>query len=63
MMPLKQNQTLTGGYFSKPNQSGGGGGLTGSNYPTGGGVLQPSGSRVFVDGSRVLTRLPTGAIG
>jgi hypothetical protein len=63
MMPLKQNQLLGGSYYTNPTQSGGGGGLTGSNYPTGGGVLQPSGSRVFVDGSKVFTRLPTGAIG
>jgi hypothetical protein len=45
------------------SHTGGGGDLTGSKYPTGGGVLQPSGSRVFVDGSKVFTRLSTGAIG
>jgi hypothetical protein len=52
MMPLNPNQTLAGGYFSKPNQSGGGVG----------GVLQPSGSRMSVgskDG-QMATRLVTG---
>jgi hypothetical protein len=52
IMPLNPNQTLAGGYFSKPNQSGGGVG----------GVLQPSGSRMSVgskDG-QMATRLVTG---
>ena len=57
MMPLNQNQTLAGGYFSRPNQIGGGlippggGGIgrhTGGNV---GGVLQPTGSMMKVGGS------------
>jgi hypothetical protein len=61
MMPLNQNQTLCGGNFSKPHQSGGGSGsadLIGSEYPasaTGGkdvvGIRQPSGSMMVVGGS------------
>ena len=61
MMPLNQEQTLCGGYFSKPHQSGGGSGsadLIGSEYPasaTGGkdvgGIRQPSGSMMVVGGS------------
>jgi hypothetical protein len=61
MMPLNQEQTLCGGYFSKPHQSGGGSGsadLNGSEYPasaTGGkdvgGIRQPSGSTMVVGGS------------
>ena len=61
MMPLNQNQTLAGGYFSRANQIGGGlippgggsggGGIgrhTGGNV---GGVLQPTGSMMKVGGS------------
>jgi len=38
MMPLNQNQTLAGGYFSRANQ-------------IGGGVLQPSGTMMNVGGA------------
>ena len=58
MMPLNQNQTLDGRYFSRSNQIGGGGSLIGSNYASGGvshsggmGVLQPTGSRMNVGGA------------
>ena len=61
MMPLNQNQTLAGGYFSRANQiggglipPGGGGGGGGIGRHTGGnvgGVLQPTGSMMKVGGS------------
>ena len=59
MMPFGPNQTLDGRYFSRANQiGGGGGGLTGSDYPSSGvgvsrpgGILQPSGSMMRVGGA------------
>ena len=54
MMPLNQNQTLAGGYFSRPNQIGGG--------ACTGGTLQPSGSvmNAGCSNGQMATRLVTG---
>lgn len=72
MMPLRQNQTLAGGYFSRANQiggglipPGGGGGGGGIGRHTGGnvgGTLQPSGSVMIANRSngQMSTNLVTG---
>jgi hypothetical protein len=56
MMPLNPNQTLDGGYFSRPNQIGG------STSTCTGGTLQPSGSvmNAGCSNGQMATRLVTG---